>query len=439
MVRVVVALVLGMSLLMLPAGAAAHPAPGKRHAATDLAGVSVAKLERRVAKVARRLGRRPGTRARRATVAAVGAPNQVGEWSSVLPAPVVPIFSAVLSNGKVLIWDSVGDAPAESFDDHSFTRAAVYDPVTNTSKRVDVQGANIFCAGFVQLANGNVFVAGGNLDRNLAGIRQTHIFDWRTETWSRGPDMQDGRWYPSVASLPNDEAIIVGGGPTVAEVRTTSGGLRRLTGFTTSSSRSYPFMQTAPDGRALLMGPSTSLSLIDSNGIGAFAGFGTRDSISRSYGAYAPYDIGRFLVAGGGSVTEDGRSGVPTRTASVVDTRSGTVRVRATFDNRDGALIPGQYVKVRMGRGRTEQALLVSERAVGTDQDKRFVLLVGPDNRAAYREITLGGTAGGQRIVTSGLQPGERIVVNGLQRVRPGALVAPQPADTAAARSAPAA
>jgi hypothetical protein len=330
MLRAVVLLVLGLSVLMLPAGAAAHPAPGKRHAATDLAGVSVAKLERRAAKMARRLGRRPGTRPRRATVAAVGAPSEVGEWSSVLPAPVVPIFSAVLPNGKVLIWDSVGDAPAESFDDHSFTRAAVYDPATGTSKRVDVQGANIFCAGFVQLANGNVFVAGGNLDRNLAGIRQTHIFDWRTETWSRGPDMQDGRWYPSVASLPNDEAVIVGGGPTVAEVRTTSGGLRRLTGFTTPSSRSYPFMQAAPDGRALLMGPSTSLSLIDANGFGALAGFPARDSISRGYGAYAPYDIGRFLVAGGGSVTEDGRSNVPTRTATVVDTRSGTPVGRST-------------------------------------------------------------------------------------------------------------
>jgi multidrug efflux system membrane fusion protein len=119
-----------------------------------------------------------------------------------------------------------------------------------------------------------------------------------------------------------------------------------------------------------------------------------------------------------------------------VNTRSGTVRVRATFDNRDGTLIPGQYVKVRMGRARTEEALLVSERAVGTDQNKRFVLVVGPDNRAAYREITLGGTADGQRIVTSGLQPGERIVVNGLQRVRPGALLAPQPAETAATRPA---
>jgi multidrug efflux system membrane fusion protein len=112
-----------------------------------------------------------------------------------------------------------------------------------------------------------------------------------------------------------------------------------------------------------------------------------------------------------------------------VDPKSGTVRVRALLDNRDGSLIPGQYVTLRMGRPKAEQALLVNERAVGTDQSKRFVLVVGADNKAAYREVKLGGTVEGRRIVTSGLEPGERIIVNGLQRVRPGSLVAPQPAE----------
>ena len=110
-----------------------------------------------------------------------------------------------------------------------------------------------------------------------------------------------------------------------------------------------------------------------------------------------------------------------------VNVRSGTVRVRAVFDNKDGTLIPGQFVKLRMGRTKAEPALLVSERAIGTDQNKRFVIVVGDGDKAVWREVTLGGTANGQRIVTSGLKAGERIVVNGLQRVRPGALLAPQP------------
>jgi multidrug efflux system membrane fusion protein len=115
-----------------------------------------------------------------------------------------------------------------------------------------------------------------------------------------------------------------------------------------------------------------------------------------------------------------------------VNIRSGTVRVRAVFDNKDGSLIAGQYVKLRMGRAKAEPAILVSERAIGTDQDKRFVFVVGADNKAVWRQVTLGGTSDGRRIVTSGLEPGERIVVNGLQRVRPGALLAPQDPQAAA-------
>ncbi|HEY9238335.1 MAG TPA: efflux RND transporter periplasmic adaptor subunit, partial [Burkholderiaceae bacterium] len=109
-----------------------------------------------------------------------------------------------------------------------------------------------------------------------------------------------------------------------------------------------------------------------------------------------------------------------------VDAKSGTVRVRAVFDNADGSLMPGQFAKLRMGQVHRTEALLVNERAVGTDQNKKYVMVVGNDNKAAYREVTLGAHVDGLRIVTAGLQPQERVIVNGLQRVRPGALVAPQ-------------
>ncbi|MBA4789953.1 MAG: efflux RND transporter periplasmic adaptor subunit [Rhizobiales bacterium] len=123
-----------------------------------------------------------------------------------------------------------------------------------------------------------------------------------------------------------------------------------------------------------------------------------------------------------------------------VDPATGTVRVRAVFDNVDGRLIPGQFVRLRMGRPDTGTALLITERAVGTDQDKKFVMVVGDENKVAYREVSLGATVNGLRIVTSGLKAGEKIVVNGLHRIRPGAVVAPQtvsmePTRTAAAGS----
>ena len=109
-----------------------------------------------------------------------------------------------------------------------------------------------------------------------------------------------------------------------------------------------------------------------------------------------------------------------------VDAKSGTVRVRAVFGNADGSLIPGQFARVRMGQPKTEPALMVNERAIGTDQNKKYVMVVGDDNKAAYREVTLGVFVDGMRRVTNGLTAGERIVVNGLQRVRPGALLAPK-------------
>jgi multidrug efflux system membrane fusion protein len=109
-----------------------------------------------------------------------------------------------------------------------------------------------------------------------------------------------------------------------------------------------------------------------------------------------------------------------------VDAASGTVRMRAVFDNADGRLLPGQFARVSLGSAQPEAAVLVNERAVGTDQDKKYVLVVDAANHAQYREVTLGSSIDGQRIVTAGLDAGERIVVSGLQRVRQGALLDPQ-------------
>lgn len=120
---------------------------------------------------------------------------------------------------------------------------------------------------------------------------------------------------------------------------------------------------------------------------------------------------------------------------NLVNGQSGTIRVRATFKNDEGRLIPGQFARLRMGQPKKQTLVLVDERAVGTDQDKKFVMVVGPDNRAAYRAITLGGAVDGLRIVTSGLQSGDRVVVNGLQRVRPGALLKSEVAEMGGRRS----
>ncbi|PKO32190.1 MAG: efflux transporter periplasmic adaptor subunit [Betaproteobacteria bacterium HGW-Betaproteobacteria-7] len=136
---------------------------------------------------------------------------------------------------------------------------------------------------------------------------------------------------------------------------------------------------------------------------------------------------GQALPVDVGLADEDGYS-LQGRLSSVdnrLDSSSGTIRLRALVDNPDGRLLPGLYARVRLGGASQRQVLLIDEKAVGTDQAKRFVLVVGDNNQTAYREVQLGSVQEGLRIVESGLKAGERIVVNGLQRVRPGDPVTP--------------
>lgn len=108
-----------------------------------------------------------------------------------------------------------------------------------------------------------------------------------------------------------------------------------------------------------------------------------------------------------------------------LDPRSGTIRARAVFDNSDGRLTPGLYARLEVGGAGEHPAVLIDDRAVGTDQSKKFVLVVGADRRVQWREVKLGPMVGGLRVVRSGLAGGETIVVVGMQRVRPGMAVAP--------------
>jgi multidrug efflux system membrane fusion protein len=105
-----------------------------------------------------------------------------------------------------------------------------------------------------------------------------------------------------------------------------------------------------------------------------------------------------------------------------LNAQTGSVRMRAAFANADRSLAPGLFARVQVVGGReAQQAILINERAVGTDQSRKFVFVAGADGKAEYRPVRLGPVVGGLRVVREGLKPGEKIVVNGLQRVHPGA------------------
>ena len=109
-----------------------------------------------------------------------------------------------------------------------------------------------------------------------------------------------------------------------------------------------------------------------------------------------------------------------------VDANTGSILLRAVFRNDDGRIVPGLFARIRVPLSERHAALLVSERAIGTDQAQKYVLTLTATNTVAYTAVRLGPAIDGKRIVRSGVLAGERIIVNGMERIRPGMPVTPQ-------------
>jgi membrane fusion protein, multidrug efflux system len=117
-----------------------------------------------------------------------------------------------------------------------------------------------------------------------------------------------------------------------------------------------------------------------------------------------------------------------------VNPKTGTLRVRGVFPNKDEVLSPGYFARVRVPIGFPHQSLLISERAIDTDQGQKIVYVVDKDNKVAVRPIQLGALHDGLRVVDEGLTPGDQVIVVGLQQVRPGLVVEPKLVDMPVSR-----
>src|SRR3954452_13725610 len=305
----------GASIWLLPSGAGAHDALS--HEAEDSVPHDIKKEPALESFTSQATARDAAT----AAAATAGLPQDVGQWGPVIDWPVVGVHVALLPNGKVLAYDSVGDNATESYPVQNFSRATVWDPATGAQTSVNVDtGFNIFCSGLAHLMDGSIFIAGGNKDAQLNGIVQTHLFNPTTNTWSLGPNMAAGRWYPSVTPLRNGEMLITEGGPDIPEVRKTDGTLRSLSTASLNLPL-YPWIDVAPDGRAFYSGPDQTMRSLDTHGTGTWQAFGQRDTLNRSYGSRALYDVGKLLVAGGGASSNDAR---------VIDINGATPQVTQT-------------------------------------------------------------------------------------------------------------
>lgn len=144
------------------------------------------------------------------------------------------------------------------------------------------------------------------------------------------------------------------------------------------------------------------------------------------------------LMVGVGLATETGypHAGRIKSFDNQLNTVSGTIRVRAVLDNPDGVLLPGMYARVRTAGGKPADALLINDKAVGTDQNHSYVMVLGAGNKVLYRLVKLGPFVDGARVVREGLTKDDKIVVDGLQRIHPNDVVSP---DVVAMFPAPAA
>ena len=271
----------------------------------------------------------------------------LGLWADPIPWPAVAIHAHLLPNGKVMTYGRSMHGPV------------LWDPANPTVFGGAGLPADFFCSGHSLLPDGRLFVAGGHSGFDNQGIKTAYLYDFATNTWSRGPDMQNGRWYPTNTTLANGEVLTIGGGDTaqvlnaIPEVWQTNGTWRVLS----TASRTmayYPKNFVAPDGRVFMAGPSQGSMWLNTSQTGGWANGPLSHYGFRDYGGAVMYDVGKILIVGGGDP--------PTATAEVIDLNAGAA---ATWRNVD-------TLKVR--RRQTTATLL----ADGT------VLVIGGTNSSGF-------------------------------------------------------
>jgi hypothetical protein len=268
------------------------------------------------------IGGNSGTRSLRFTAGPIGvtsdpisvdAPPEAtaGKWSPVMSSPVVAVHMHLLPDGAVLMYANRGTPH-------------VLQPATGQFTAVP-SPANLFCSGHAFLPDGRLLVTGGHITDDH-GLPAATIFDYRTRTWTSGPAMAKGRWYPTSTTLANGEVLTVAGADEsglmaqVPEVWTTAGTWRRLT---TASRKQpyYPRMFLAPNGRVYDVGPTQTAHYLNTTGTGSWTASAKSSQPYRDYGSAVMYQPGKVLIVGGGGLDSNS---TPTASAEVIDLNQAT-------------------------------------------------------------------------------------------------------------------
>jgi len=289
-------------------------------------------------------------------------PATTGQWSPVYPWPDVAIHLHVLPDGRVLSYsdDDHPDYHVNGSRLEGQARAFLIDlpagAPPGTVEEIPNTRTNLFCSGHSFLPDGRLLVMGGHKGRDGWGDTETNLLSYGTNyLWSPGPDMAEGRWYPTAVTLANGEVLVVSGAKDpdytnndLPEVyQTNSTGTWRALSSARRALPLYPYLHVAPNGRVFVAGPDATTLYLEASGSGAWSTVASRSGGFRDYGSSVLFDDGRVLVMGGGDP--------PTKIAEVIDLRAAspvwrTVRtMRYARRQTNATLLPDGKILVTGG------------------------------------------------------------------------------------------
>jgi hypothetical protein len=240
-----------------------------------------------------------------------GDPSIVGLWASPLFLSFIPIHVSVLPNGKVLMWgrDLTFKPSGEEVDVLGSTQTYIFDPPLNGFSAYPFNSTtNMFCSGHSFLPDGRLLVAGGHKGDDGLGEPHSNIFDYTTNTYTLGPQMNAGRWYPTTCALGNGEMLVTSGtnesgipNPLPQVLQTNQ--IWRPLGGASENQPLYPMLLLAPNSKVFMTGPNSLTRYLSTAGNGSWTNVADTGTGMRDYGTAVMYDDGRILLAGGGGPT----------------------------------------------------------------------------------------------------------------------------------------
>src|SRR6266487_4141865 len=245
-------------------------------------------------------------------------PATVGQFSSVMTCPQKAVHAHLLPTGKVLYWSQYAGGPYPQ----------LWNPSTNTNIAATQPGINVFCSGHAFLPNGQLLIAGGHID-TWVGLPNAYTYNPLNDTWTRLPDMNNGRWYPTSITLPNGDVLAISGTITSGNNnvepqvwQSATGSWRNLT-TAHLALPIYPYMFAAPNGKVFCAGPTQATRYLDVTGTGAWSSVGNSNYGTRNWGSAVMYDDGKVLIMGGSPCGfYSSCNTYPTATAEIIDLNS---------------------------------------------------------------------------------------------------------------------